>query len=144
MKLTTRGNYAICSLLELVKDDTGKHKSLNSIALDLDLSENYLRQLFMELKHNGIVKSVRGVGGGYYLARDIDEISILEVIEAVEGKVNIVPCLGQESEVCPKEKVCSTRTVWDTLNSNIVEDLGNMTLKSLITEFYELKENGNG
>lgn len=141
MKLTTRGNYAISALIELTKDNLNSCRSLKSIADDLALSENYLRQLFMELRKAHIVKSIRGVGGGYQLAKNHSEITVLEIVEAVEGKVNIIHCLDTEDDdTCNRIGVCTTRKVWYSLNSSIVEGLKQLTLKQLIEEYQYEKE----
>ncbi len=144
MKLTTRGNYAISALMELVATKE-QHISLKQIAGDLDLSENYLRQLFMELRKAGIVTSVRGVGGGYFLAKDLESISVLDIITAVEGEINVVPCLDEESEDnCLRTDQCLARNVWKKLNDNVVNQLESLSLSDLVSEFDLEKENPNG
>jgi len=136
MKLTTRGNYAISALIELAKDDGNKCRSLKSIADALMLSENYLRQLFMELRKAGIVKSSRGVGGGYQLAKNSSVITILDVVESVEGKLNIVHCLEDNKvENCQRIDICTTHKVWYSLNLSIADGLRQLTLKQLIEEY---------
>lgn len=141
MKLTTRGNYAISALIELARSGKPKHMSLSQIAGELALSENYLRQLFMELRKAGIVDSIRGVGGGYYIARDCSLITALDIVEAVEGKVNIVPCVATEDlEVCERIGICSVRDVWQLLNKNVEDGLIALTLKDLVSEYDQTKE----
>jgi len=137
MKLTTKGNYAIASLLDLAVHSNGGHINLHEIAERLALSENYLRQLFMELRKKGIVDSVRGVGGGYYLAQEPSFIKILDVIEAVEGDIYVVPCLDDEcDEGCYRETICGVKPLWAVLNESVREKLSSLTLQELIDEYY--------
>lgn len=145
MKLTTKGNYAISALMELVKENNRQHMSLKVIADRLDLSENYLRQLFMQLRKAGIVQSVRGVGGGYFLAKSLDDVSVLDVIVAVEGEINVVPCLGEEKGAdCERMDICSARNVWMKLNNHVMSNLESLSLANLISEFDLESERTNG
>lgn len=135
MKLTTKGNYAIAAMLDLAIHSKGGHISLREIASRLDLSENYLRQLFMDMRKVGLIDSIRGVGGGYFLSVHPEQISILEIIEAVEGEIFIVKCLDESHEECDRLSQCSTRTIWDRLNESIRVKLKNLTLQKLIDEY---------
>lgn len=141
MKLTTRGNYAISALIELAINSKDKHMSLSQISGSLDISENYLRQLFMELRKAGIVDSIRGVGGGYFIAKNFSEITVLSIVVAVEGEISIVPCLARDDiEVCSRLDECSARNVWQMLNTNIENNLTVLTLKDLVNEYDKTKE----
>lgn len=136
MKLTTKGNYAIAAMLDLAINSKERHISLSAIAGRLDLSENYLRQLFMDMRKKGLIDSVRGVGGGYLLNVHPNQISILDIIEAVEGDIFIVKCLDSECvEECDRISQCSTRTIWGRLNESIRTKLKNLTLQELIDEY---------
>jgi Rrf2 family iron-sulfur cluster assembly transcriptional regulator len=138
MKLTTRGNYAIAAMLYLAVNEEKKHIALREIATQLDLSENYLRQLFMELRQQNLVCSLRGVGGGYYLSLDPLDISVLSIVEAVEGQVFVVPCLDDEcSDECNRQQKCSARIIWDKLNVSIKDKLSKLSLQELINEYAE-------
>ncbi len=141
MKLTTKGNYAIAAILDLAVNSDRGHVSLKEIATRQGLSENYLRQLFMQMRQSDIVDSVRGVGGGYYLKRKASQINLLNIIEAVEGDIYVVPCLDDEcSEECYRYNSCSARHVWVTLNDSIRESLESYTLQELIDDYYNDKE----
>jgi len=136
MKLTTKGNYAISAILDLSINSNGGHISLKEIASRLDLSENYLRQLFMDMRKVGLIDSVRGVGGGYFLNIHPEQISVLQIIEAVEGDIIIVKCLeGECEDECDRIAQCSTRTIWGRLNESIRTKLKNLTLQELIDEY---------
>jgi len=134
MKLTTKGNYAIVAILDLAMNSKGGHISLREIASRLGLSENYLRQLFMDMRKAGLIDSVRGVGGGYFLKIHPKQISILDIIEAVEGNIFIVKCLSGKAE-CDRLTGCTTRTVWNRLNEAIRDKLKNLILQELIDEY---------
>lgn len=83
MRLTTRGRYAVTALLDLALQPTEQTITLAEIAARQSISVAYLEQLFAKLKRHGLVSSVRGANGGYHLARNADEITVLEIIEAV-------------------------------------------------------------
>lgn len=141
MKLTTKGNYAIAAILDLAINSKKGHISLKEIANRLELSENYLRQLFMELRKKEIVDSVRGVGGGYFLSHHPSEISLLDIIEAVEGEVFIVPCLDEEcNEDCVRSSECIAKDLWAKLNDSVKEKMSNYTLEELMNEYEEKEE----
>lgn len=84
MKLTTRGRYALQALIDLITNTNGKAVKLMDISARQNLPIAYLEQLFRQLRIGGVVKSVRGPGGGYVLARDVSEVTILDVFKAVE------------------------------------------------------------
>jgi Rrf2 family protein len=121
-------------MLDLAMNSKGGHISLREIASRLKLSENYLRQLFMDMRKAGLIDSVRGVGGGYFLNAHPTQISILDIIEAVEGDIFIVKCLSGNVE-CDRLTGCTTRTIWDRLNEAIRDKLNNLTLQELIDEY---------
>lgn len=140
MKLTTRGNYAIASMLDLALNSGLSPIPLKAVASRLDLSENYLRQLFMELNHREFISSYRGVGGGYMLNVDPKDISLLDIIQAVEGTIFVVPCLDEECKnICNRKDSCSAKTIWELLNRSVKEGLKQLTLDVLVEE-YKSKE----
>ena len=92
MRLTTRGRYAVTALLDLALQPTEQTITLAEIAARQSISVAYLEQLFAKLKRHGLVSSVRGANGGYHLARNADEITVLEIIEAVNETVDATRC----------------------------------------------------
>ncbi len=92
MRLTTRGRYAVTALLDLVLQPTEQTITLAEIAARQSISVAYLEQLFSKLERHGLVSSVRGANGGYHLARNADEITVLEIIEAVNETVDATRC----------------------------------------------------
>lgn len=122
MKITTKSLYAMEAVVDLYLNSSAEHESLTNISERLDISENYLRQIFMDLKKKGIVKSVRGPLGGYYLGRDASAITAGEIIRAVEGDLEPVECLKNKN--CELLEGCATRTMWMELRDviNITSD----------------------
>lgn len=138
MKLTTRGNYAIGAVLDMAMNLERTHISLKEIATRLDISENYLRQLCMQLSRRGIIKSIRGVSGGYYIAKSLADINLLDIVEAVEGDIYVVHCLDMEDEkICDRAIDCKAKPIWELLNKSIRNCLVELTIEKLLNEFME-------
>ena len=130
MKLTTKGRYAVTAMLDLALHDVKGPINLADIARRQDISLAYLEQLFAKLKRNSLVDSARGPGGGYRLKRPADEISVRDVITAVNEPVDTTRCGGQEN--CQGELRCLTHDLWDELNTQISDFLNGVTLGELI------------
>ena len=96
MKLSTKGRYGLRALIDLAQNSGEEPVSITSISTRQDLSERYLEQLMSMLKKAGLVRSVRGAGGGYVLARKLEEISVGDVLRALEGSLEPVDCAGFE------------------------------------------------
>lgn len=135
MKISTKGRYSVTALYELALHDGMGATSLKFIAKSQGLSENYLEQLMVPLRRAGIVKSIRGAQGGYMLAKSPEEITIGEIIRAVEGPIALVDCLltSAESDKQPCDRACDcvTRGVWEKVAGSINSVLNNITLKDL-------------
>jgi Rrf2 family iron-sulfur cluster assembly transcriptional regulator len=114
-------------------NDEGKPISIKDIARREDLSLNYLEQLFVMLRRNEIVRSVRGPGGGYVLARPARNIRVDEIIDSVEETLIPVSCMEKNGECGCFEK-CVTRTVWQGLGEKIRHFLASITLEELTQE----------
>lgn len=116
------------------RDGTGP-VSLKSIAERQDISEHYLEQLFSVLRKVELVKSVRGAQGGYVLTRSPAEITVGDIIRALEGPIAPVECVNEEHpETCPREDFCVTRDIWEKLRDSITEILDSYTLADLCIE----------
>jgi Rrf2 family iron-sulfur cluster assembly transcriptional regulator len=136
VKLTSKGNYAIAALLDLALHDVGQCIPLKDISRRINISENYLRQLFMLLTRQGLIGSSRGLGGGYFLETNPCDIRLIDIIEAVEGDICIVPCIDSNNcQVGQDEKECVAKTLWELLNAAIREQLKDMTLQELVDEY---------
>ena len=130
MKLTTKGRYAVTAMLDLALHNTQGPINLAEIAKRQEISLAYLEQLFAKLKKCSLVESARGPGGGYRLKRAADEISVRDVINAVDEPVDATRCGGREN--CQGELRCLTHDLWEDLNTRISEFLDGVTLGDLI------------
>lgn len=130
MRLTTRGRYAVTALLDLALQPSEKTITLAEIASRQSISVAYLEQLFAKLKRKNLVASVRGANGGYYLARPADQITILEIIEAVNETVDATRCDHQGN--CQNGAMCLTHDLWQDLSRYISDYLAKITLSDLV------------
>ena len=120
MKLSSKGRYAVMALADLAKFDPNEPISLRDISLRQGISLVYLEQLFLKLKKNKIVISVRGKKGGYILNKNASEINISEVFSAVEEKIKTVGCEKHSKKGCNgKSAKCITHNLWDELEDYI-------------------------
>lgn len=144
MKLSTKGRYGLRALIDLAKYSEIEPVSINSIAARQGLSERYLEQLMALLKKAGLVKSIRGASGGYTLARSADDISVGDVLRALEGNLEPVDCpafTGQEG--CESAGGCVTKYVWKRINESINQTVDKMKISELVEESKQLKDEPN-
>jgi Rrf2 family transcriptional regulator, iron-sulfur cluster assembly transcription factor len=134
VRLSTKAQYAVRAMVSLsLLNDQGRPVSIKEIAEREDLSTNYLEQLFAMLRRNEIVKSVRGPGGGYVLARAAENIRLDQIIDSVEETLVPVSCMEKNGECGCFEK-CVTRTVWQGLGEKIRNFLASINLEELTQE----------
>ena len=134
MNISTKGRYGMRILYDIAVHDDGKRRLMKDIAESQGISEKYISRLMISLRKAGLVRSVRGAKGGYRLGRDPSQISILEVVEAMEGRVCIVDCVGS-SITCPKTQTCPTNGLWARLNREIRASMGKVTLSEVIEQY---------
>ena len=135
MKRTTKGRYGLRALIDLAQYSEIEPVSISSIATRQGKSERYLEQLMTLLKKAQLVKSIRGAGGGYVLAKDMNEISVGDVLRALEGSLEPVECAafsGQDS--CEAAVGCVTKYVWQRINESINRTVDEISLKQLVEE----------
>jgi len=130
MRLTTKGRFAVTAMLDLAMHEIDKPVTLAGISERQAISLSYLEQLFSRLRRNGLVKSVRGPGGGYRLARKQTEITVSEIISAVDELIDATQCGGKEN--CHDERRCMTHDLWSSLNDKILEYLSGVSLAGLV------------
>ncbi len=132
MRLTTKGRFAVTAMIDLALRDHAGPVALSGISGRQSISLSYLEQLFGKLRRNALVESVRGPGGGYRLGRSAADISVAEIIEAVDEPVDATQCQGKEN--CLDDRRCLTHDLWANLNTHMVDFLDGVSLESLITE----------
>ena len=134
MRLTTKGRYAVRALFCLSKYTKDKPTPLSVVAKDQDISLNFLEQLFVHLRKNGIVNSVRGPRGGYRLAKEPKDITIGEVLRAVGESTYPVFCTEDDipnGKQCSRADECVTHLLWIKLGKTINDFLDSTTLEEL-------------
>ena len=139
MRLTTKGRFAVTAMLDLAMSEADKPITLAGISERQSISLSYLEQLFSRLRRSGLVKSVRGPGGGYRIAKPLTEISVSEIISAVDELIDATQCGGQEN--CHDEGRCMTHDLWSSLNVKILDYLSGVSLADLVAS-NEAKANG--
>jgi Rrf2 family iron-sulfur cluster assembly transcriptional regulator len=138
MRLTTKGRFAVTAMLDLAMRGGKNPVTLAGISERQDISLSYLEQLFSRLRRHELVESVRGPGGGYYLARPLADLSVADIIRAVDEPIDATQCAGKEN--CHDEHRCLTHDLWMGLNAHIYDYLENVTLASLVAKQDECKD----
>lgn len=133
IKLSTKGRYGTRLMLNLaIHYEEGKEAVvLKNISKEEDLSIRYLEQIIIPLKLNKLVKSVRGAGGGYTLARDPSKINLCQIIEVLEGSCTLVDCVD-DPEFCDRATECATYEVWKEASMLLKNCFESKTLRDLI------------
>tara|TARA_A100000164_G_C21873403_1_gene756383 strand:+ start:181 stop:657 length:477 start_codon:yes stop_codon:yes gene_type:complete len=137
MKLTTKGRFAVTAMIDLALRDENRPVTLSQISRSQDISLSYLEQLFGKLRKNEIVVSVRGPGGGYNLARSSDDITVADIITAVDEPIDATLCGGQENCSLQGDSEgirCMTHDLWATLNKKVFDYLESVSLKDLVKQ----------
>jgi Rrf2 family iron-sulfur cluster assembly transcriptional regulator len=130
MRLTTKGRFAVTAMMDLALRGGTEPVTLAEISARQHISLSYLEQLFGKLRRQGLVKSVRGPGGGYRLARVVQEISVADIILAVDEPIDATQCGGKEN--CQDDRKCLTHDLWANLNAHIFSYLRAVTLADLV------------
>ncbi len=139
MRLTTKGRFAVTAMVDLALNHGSGPVTLAEISGRQKISLSYLEQLFGKLRRRQLVESVRGPGGGYRLARQARDLSVAEIIKAVDEPIDATQCGGKEN--CHDEQKCLTHDLWASLNAHIFEYLGSVSLGQLV-ENQRAKEAG--
>ena len=135
MKLTTRGRYAVMAMADLALFKDKGPTSLTDISLRQNISLAYLEQIFMKLKYNNLVKSVRGAKGGYTLVHSPEEIKISNIISAVNEEVKMLNCKKDSKKGCNgKATKCLTHNLWDELENHINNFFDKKSLEDLVKD----------
>lgn len=138
LKLSTKGRYGVKAMLDLAVHQGDEPTSIKTISKRQDISEYYLEQLFAPLRREGIIRSVRGAQGGYFLNRDPKDITVLEVINILEGPIFLSECL--ETEECSNIDLCATRTLWQKIKFSVEEVMESITLQDMLDDYREMQK----
>ena len=139
MKLSNKGRYAVQALADLARNGFQKPTNLTEISLRQGISLSFLEQIFSKLKNNNLVKSSRGPLGGYVLSRPPDDITLSNIIEAVDEKVETVACKRESKKGCHgKSSKCITHDLWDDLENHINNFFKRNTLRDIA---YKIEKN---
>lgn len=130
MRISTRGRYGLRAMFELARGFGKAPVLMKTVAERQDLSPKYLHALLTALKSAGLVRSVRGAGGGFVLARPPGQIRLGDILQALEGPPTLVKCVA-DPRACDRSKRCPARRVWRNLSQAIENALNNVTLKDL-------------
>jgi len=132
MRLTTKGRFAVTAMIDLGLRQHHGPVTLASISQRQDISLSYLEQLFGKLRRHELVASTRGPGGGYTMGRPMSDISVADVIYAVDEPLDATQCGGKEN--CNNDDRCMTHDLWASLNRVMVDYLDSVTLQQLVDE----------
>ena len=132
MKLTTKGRYAVTAMLDLALSQGMGPINLAEISSRQGISLSYLEQLFSRLRKHGLVDSARGPGGGYLLGKPAKDISIVDVISAVDESFDATRCGGSKN--CRVDERCITHDLWEALSKQIADFLAGISLHDLVEQ----------
>lgn len=132
MRLTTKGRFAVTAMIDLAQRQANGPVTLAGISERQKISLSYLEQLFGKLRRHKIVASVRGPGGGYRLARGMNEVTVADIISAVDEPLDATNCGGREN--CADEQRCMTHDLWTNLNKRMHEYLVSVSLYDLVMQ----------
>jgi Rrf2 family protein len=132
MKLSTKSRYGLRILLQIAAEaDKLSAIKGKDIAQKQEISEAYLEQIMIPLKNSGIIRTVRGCNGGYGLNRSPEKITVLDIIELFEGKLQLVKCVS-DSSLCERCNICLASEVWERLSDVLRREAAQISLTSLV------------
>lgn len=140
MKLSTKGRYGVRAMFELALHYPKAPIPLKDIAMNQDISEKYLEQIFSALRKMGLVKSIRGMQGGYELTSSPQDITVGQILRVLEGDLAPVDCILDESVgKCDRYDSCVTKYIWKRIGESINDIVDSISLQDLVDD-YRLKE----
>lgn len=141
MKLSTKGRYGVKAMVDLAIHQGTEPVSIKSISQRQNISEYYLEQLFAPLRRAEIIKSIRGAQGGYELNKAPKDITVLDIMNILEGPIEVSDCL--DSDACSNIDCCATRTVWKKLKDSIDSVMGAITLQDIVNDYHKNNDSIN-
>ena len=137
MKISTKGRYALRLMLDLAVYNTGEPISLKDIAKRQEISEKYLEQIISVLSKGGMVQSVRGAQGGYFLRREPKDCTVGEILRLTEGDLAPVDCVGASGVSCDHKGDCITVEVYERINQAVNDVVDHISLQDLVDRYNE-------
>lgn len=134
MRLTTKGRFAVTAMIDLALREHSGPVALAAISARQQISLSYLEQLFGKLRRQELVESTRGPGGGYSLGRKAEDITVADIIVAVDEAIDATGCGGGENCMGDESGRCMTHDLWASLNAKMLEYLNSISLKSLVDD----------
>lgn len=136
MKLSTKGRYAVMAMVDLAHHGRKSPVSVNDISVRQGLPVNYLEQLFVKLRRQGLVESTRGQSGGYQLKNDPHNINVLDIMRAVDEPLHATRCDPTQSLGCQGgPRRCLTHNLWNGLSDHITSYLASKTLADIAPDY---------
>ncbi|MFZ5530866.1 MAG: Fe-S cluster assembly transcriptional regulator IscR [Pseudomonadota bacterium] len=130
MRLTTKGRFAVTAMIDLAMQGDNGPVTLAEISERQKISLSYLEQLFGKLRRHGLVASVRGPGGGYRIAKSLQQVSVADIILAVDEPLDTTKCGGKQN--CREEQKCLPHDLWQNLNAKIFDYLSSVSLAQIL------------
>ena len=143
MKISTKGRYALRLMVDLALSGQGQPISLKDVAQRQQLSDKYLEQIVTPLSRAGLVRSVRGAGGGYLLTRRPEEYTVGEILRPLEGDLAPVEC-ATDAQFCERSGQCVPVELWQQIHRAVSEVVDRTTLADLVARQREKQAAGNG
>jgi Rrf2 family protein len=141
MKLSTKGRYGVKAMVDLAINFNCGPVSIKSISERQKISEYYLEQLFVPLRKAALIKSIRGAQGGYVLNREPKDITVGNIMDVVEGPIEISDCI--EHSECNKVDCCATRLLWAKVKKSIDDVIDNTTLQDIVDDYNKINDKKN-
>ncbi len=137
MKISTKSRYGTRAVLEIALNRNKENLTRKQISRNQEIPAAYLENILINLKTNGIIRTIRGPKGGYELAKKPEDITVFHIVDILEGSTNLAPCLENSNE-CTRSTKSVTRGVWSKLQKVQEDLLSTITIKDLVEETKEL------
>jgi Rrf2 family protein len=140
MRISTKGRYSLEALLYMALLPKGEYSSTRSIAENTGISDGYLEQLFIPLRKAGIVQGIRGPQGGYMPGRDLENITVGDILRTVEGPMEPVSCVNKNNKDCPNIDTCMSKYTWTELYTAITDYVDSISLVDLVEAYQAIDQ----
>lgn len=140
MKLSTKGRYGVKAMFEVALHYGKEPVSIKMIAEKQDISEYYLEQLFASLRKAGLINSIRGAQGGYVLSRPPGEITVADILNVLEGPIEISDCISDDEMSCSRMNYCATRLLWIKIRDSVNQVINSITLQDMIDDYNQIQK----